>query len=80
MSGTHGPNAEFLHLRCFSRPSLQPPSAAACLWGFLPPVLSQVSEKHAQLGWEHVPDRATEEFLYLKLFSQYVLDYYPFAL
>ena len=44
-------NAEFPPLRSFARPLLQLPSVSACLWVFLPSVLSSVCENHAQLGW-----------------------------
>ena len=61
-------------------------SVAACLWAFLPSVLSSLSENHAQLGWDQVTDSAIEEYYIslpwkpLGLLSQYVLGHYSSAL
>lgn len=48
------PNTEQVSfLRHFTWPWLQPPSVVACLWVFWPSVFI-FSEKHTQLGWDHV--------------------------
>lgn len=69
MSVTH---SDFPPWRGFVRPSLLPPSVAACMWVFLPSVLSVL------LGWDQLTDLDMEECS-ISLLLEILALYYRFV-